>query len=121
MKRGLPVHNYSELDDDVPLPTNCPPVPLDAVEDIHEETLEFYVCVRCGLRYDDEEDLIDHHRLFVFGFGAPFPCELCRRSFRTPVGLRKHRLMHKRVTAQTCKRCQQCYGSTQAMARHCCY
>ncbi|XP_036414884.1 zinc finger protein 250-like [Colossoma macropomum] len=50
--------------------------------------------------------------------GVLFPCEVCSKSFKNNVLLKKHMLTHQKETAHRCEFCGKCYGHSHALQNH---
>ncbi|XP_037388207.1 zinc finger protein 12-like isoform X2 [Pygocentrus nattereri] len=50
--------------------------------------------------------------------GVLFPCEVCSKSFKNNVLLKKHMLTHQKERAHRCEFCGKCYSHSHALQNH---
>ena len=69
----------------------------------------------CDKSFRSTSQLNDH----IKGHEQGFICNICNRSFKSRTGLKNHKSIHNRITAeQKCEQCDKTFNSVKALKMH---
>lgn len=78
----------------------------------------FYICEYCGKSFKRFKSLTGHVSLHANDQDRLYKCDICKRSYSTPAGLKYHMTGHSGATPYNCNYCPKKYRDASDLRRH---
>ncbi|KYN12594.1 Zinc finger protein Xfin [Trachymyrmex cornetzi] len=101
-------------------PGPLPPLPVVSIKNIvtefTKESRDVHQCVKCGARFRHTRKLVEHLKN-LHNIDRAFSCDECSKTFRSPMNIARHKLIHTGLRVFNCDLCE--YSTNQKSNLEC--